>query len=404
MTSKAFEKQGYDVKVFNTVNPKHSDGIDLFKFIEKEIDAQVFAQVVISTTQNAGKKGEEFWQNTQENLLKALLLHIRFEVEDETKKNMRYLNSILASGDIKKIDDVFKNSTGVTRIAYNIYAQASDTIKQSTITGLATKLQIFQLNEIASITERKDIDFTDLNDKKMIIYCIMSDMDTTMSFLNSLFFSFLFIKTIRQADRNEEKRLNRQLSIFLDEFANIGQIPDFQQKLSTIRSRGISAVIVCQHIAGLKALYPNDIWQGLIGNCDIKIIMGTNDLLTAEYISETLGVATVETSSIRKEAEFDGKLDYGAESLSVVKRNVLNKDEVMRQDNNIQIVSIRGYKAFKCKKLKYWDYRLGKELETISIEDYESKTQHELHPIKENKKEEKLPTFEEFLKGRRNIG
>ena len=133
MTSKAFEKQGYDVKVFNTVNPKHSDGIDLFKFIEKEIDAQVFAQVVISTTQNAGKKGEEFWQNTQENLLKALLLHIRFEVEDETKKNMRYLNSILASGDIKKIDDVFKNSTGVTRIAYNIYAQASDTIKQSVL-------------------------------------------------------------------------------------------------------------------------------------------------------------------------------------------------------------------------------------------------------------------------------
>lgn len=97
ITSKYFEEQGYDVKVFNLVNPEHSDGIDLFKFIEKEIDAQVFAQVVISTTQNAGKKGEEFWQNTQENLLKALLLHIRFEVDDENKKNMRYLNSILAS-------------------------------------------------------------------------------------------------------------------------------------------------------------------------------------------------------------------------------------------------------------------------------------------------------------------
>lgn len=288
ITSEIFEKEGYDVKVFNLVNPEHSDGIDIFRFIEKEIDAQVFAQVVVSTTQNAGKKGEEFWQNTQENLLKALLLHIKFEVEDERKKNMRYLNSILASGDINKIDEVFSHSKGITKIAYNIYAQASDTIKQSTITGLATKLQIFQLNEIASITERNDIDFTDLNNKKMIIYCIISDMDTTMSFLNSLFFSFLFIKTIRQADRNEEKRLKRHLCIFLDEFANIGQIPDFQQKLSTIRSRSISAVIVCQHIAGLKALYPDDVWQGLIGNCDIKVIMGTNDLLTAQYISETL--------------------------------------------------------------------------------------------------------------------
>ena len=177
---------------------------------------------------------------------------------------MRYLNSILASGDIKKIDEVFRNSTGITKIAYNIYAQASDTIKQSTITGLATKLQIFQLNEIAGITERNDIDFLDLDKKKMIIYCIISDMDTTMSFLNSLFFSFLFIKVIRQADKNESKQLNRHLAIFLDEFANIGQIPDFQQKLSTIRSRGIFAVIVCQHIAGLKVLYPDDIWQGLI--------------------------------------------------------------------------------------------------------------------------------------------
>lgn len=403
VTGKYFEEQGYDVKVFNLVNPEHSDGINLFKFIEKEIDAQVFAQVVISTTQNAGKKGEEFWQNTQENLLKALLLHIKFEVEDENKKNMRYLNSILASGDIKKIDEVFSHSKGITKIAYNIYAQASDTIKQSTITGLATKLQIFQLNEIAAITERNDIDFLDLNNKKMIIYCIISDMDTTMSFLNSLFFSFLFIKTIRQADRNENKKLERHLHIFLDEFANIGQIPDFQQKLSTIRSRAISCSIVCQHIAGLKALYPDDIWQGLIGNCDIKIIMGTNDLLTAQYISDTLGVATVETSSVRKEAAFDGMLDYGAESTSSIARNLMNKDEILRANNDEQIVIIRGYKAFKCKKLRYWEYRLGKEIKANSIENYIPKNNKALSPIEETKETEKLPTFEEFLKGRRKI-
>ena len=140
-------------------------------------------------------------------------------------------------GNINRIDEVFKNSTGITKIAYNIYAQASDSIKQSTITGLATKLQIFQLNEIAAITERNDIDFSKLNNEKMIIYCITSDMDTTMSFLNSLFFSFLFIKTIRIADKNPQKQLERRLCIFLDEFANIGQIPDFQQKLSTITNK-----------------------------------------------------------------------------------------------------------------------------------------------------------------------
>lgn len=119
-----------------------------------------------------------------------------------------------------------------------------------------------------------------------IIFLII--IHITMSFLNSLFFSFLFIKTIRKADKNDSKALDRHLHIFLDEFANIGQIPDFQQKLSTIRSRKISCSVVCQHIAGLKALYPDDIWQGLIGNCDIKIIMGTNDLLTVQYISDLL--------------------------------------------------------------------------------------------------------------------
>lgn len=405
LTSEYFREQGYEIKVFNLVNPSHSDGIDLINFIDKEIDAQVFAQIVINTTQNAGKKGEEFWQNTQENLLKALLLHVRFEVEDKSKQNMRYLNSILASGDIKKIDEVFKNSTGITKIAYNIYAQASDTIKQSTIVGLATKLQIFQLDDVASITERNDIDFVDLNNKKMVIYCIISDMDTTMSFLNSLFFSFLFLKTIRQADKNETKKLNRPLHIFLDEFANIGQIPDFQQKLSTIRSREISCSIVCQHIAGLKTLYPNDVWQGLIGNCDVKIIMGTNDLLTAEYIRDMLGISTIETSSIRKEAEFDGKLDYGAISIATGKRNLMNSDEILRMNNDEEIVIIRGCKPFKCKKIRYWEYRLGKNLKEKSIEDYEPKNKYKLVPISEEKniEEKKLPTFEEFLRERRKL-
>lgn len=139
-----------------------------------------------------------------------------------------------------------------------------------------------------STTKKNDIDFAELDDKKVCIFCVTSDMDTTMNFLNSLFFSFLFIKTIRIADKHKAKRLKRDLCIILDEFPNIGQIPDFQQKLSTIRSRGVSCIVVCQNISGLEALYPNNGWQSTVGNSDIKIIMGCNDILTAEYISKTL--------------------------------------------------------------------------------------------------------------------
>ena len=201
---------------------------------------------------------------------------------------MGYLYSIISSGDIKKIDKVFQHSKGITKIAYNIYAQATETIKQSVITGLATKLQIFQLDEINAITKRNDIDFNELNEEKVCIFCVTSDMDTTMNFLNSLFFSFLFIRTIRIADSSKNKRLKRDLCIILDEFPNIGQIPDFQQKLSTIRSRGFSCIVVCQNVSGLEALYPNNGWQSTVGNSDIKIVMGCNDILTAEYISKVL--------------------------------------------------------------------------------------------------------------------
>lgn len=396
---KVLEKSGYNVKLLNLVNPKFSDGIDLIRFIENPLDAQVFAQVVISTTQDIGsKKGDEFWQTTQENLLKALLLHIVFEVEDDSKKNMKYLYSIIASGDINKIDRVFQNSKGITRLAYNIYAQATDTIKQSVTTGLATKLQIFQLDEINAITQRNDIDFEKLDNEKIAIFCVTSDMDTTMNFLNSLFFSFLFIKTIRIADNNKEKRLHRVLAIFLDEFPNIGQIPDFPQKLATIRSRGILAVIVWQNISALENLYPNNLWQSIIGNSDTKIVMGCNDILTAEYISKVLGVSTVENDSIRKQDGFDGLMDIGNIGLATTRRNLMNADEIMRMNNKIQIVIIRGEKPFICKKVDYSEYRMSNEMEEIEITKYKKQIVLNKEFIED---EIKLPTFEEFIKSRK---
>lgn len=283
------EKAGYDVKLLNLVDPEYSDGIDLIKLMKNEVDAQIFAQIVITTTQDIGtKRGDEFWQITQENLMKALLLHLLYEIEDPSKKNMEYLYSIISSGDIKKIDRVFQNSKGVTKIAYNIYAQASEQIKQSVVTGLATKLQIFQLPGINAITSKNDIDFDRLNEKKIAIFCVISDTDMTLSFLSSLFFSFLFINVIRYADNLPEKKLRRELELILEEFPNIGEIPGFRQKQSTIRSRAISAIVVCQNVAGLENLYPNNGWQSIIGNSDIKIVMGVNDIQTAEYISKML--------------------------------------------------------------------------------------------------------------------
>lgn len=182
-------------------------------------------------------------------------------------------------------------------------------------------------------------------------------------------------------------------------FQIFGQIPDFPQKLATIRSRGISAMVVCQNVSGLENLYPNNLWQSIIGNEDIKIIMGCNDILSADYFSKVLGVATVSNNSVRKTAGFDGMMDIGNEGLATASRNLMNADELLRLNNMIQIVIIRGQKAFKCKKFDYSEYRIAEEMEEIEIVKYKKPVTLERKNIQ--RQEGKLPTFEEFIKSKR---
>lgn len=173
-------------------------------------------------------------------------------------------------------------------MSYNIYAQATDAVKQSVVTGLATRLQLFQTKKVRRITDRNDIDLRLPGQKKCAYFCITSDMDGTFDFIASLFFSFLFIKLIRLADSNENGKLDVETYFLLDEFPNIGKIPDFEKKLSTMRSRGVNTSIIFQSIAQLKNRYPNDIYQEILGNCDTKICLGCSEMLTSEYVSKLL--------------------------------------------------------------------------------------------------------------------
>lgn len=131
-----------------------------------------------------------------------------------------------------------------------------------------------------------------------------------MILLLGLFFSFLFIKLIRLADSNENGKLDTEVFFLLDEFPNIGKIPDFEKKLSTMRSRGVNTSIIFQSIAQLKNRYPNDVYQEILGNCDTKICLGCSEMLSSEYVSKLLGTSTVETNTVKKERGFDGNFTY----------------------------------------------------------------------------------------------
>lgn len=156
--------------------------------------------------------------------------------------------------------------------------------------------------------------------------------------------------------------------------------------------------MIFQSISQLKNRYENDVWQELLGNCDTKLVFGCNEIMSAQYVSDLLGIATVETSGIKKNAGFDGKLTMGKESISTVKRNLINPDELIKFDNKKLIAIVRGKKPFICNKLDYAEHPLSNEMEEIVIEEHKEKVK--IEHIKKEKVDEpikELPTFDKFI-------
>lgn len=292
------------------------------------------------------------------------------------KNNLTNIYKKVASGDIGEIDSMFKglSNDSPAKMSYNIFASGSDTIKASVITGLGTRLQAFQNEDLQRLTSANDIDLTLPAKEPCIYYVITSDVDSSNDFLASLFFTFLFIKLVRYADSKPNGKCDVDVFCFLDEFANIGQIPDFNKKISTVRSRGIALIPILQNIGQLKNRYPNDLWQEIIGNCDIRLSTGTTDTLTAEYFCDMVGVSTVETNSIRKSASLEGKFEeYGQENISTLKRNLLNVDEILRIPATQLLTIVRGNKPLLLDKVMYKEHSVARKLKDSSIYEYKPK-------------------------------
>lgn len=363
--------RGYTVKVFNLVNMKHSDRWNPIETIQDDIDAQLFVEVIISNTKAAStKSGDPFWDRAEQNLLKALALYVAMEYP-EHERNLASVYSLLASAEPRAVDSVFKTlpNSHPAKMPYNIYSQAGETVKTGIIIGLGTRLQVFQNRLVQKITETSDIDLELPGREKCAYFCISSDTDSTFDFLAGLFFSFLFIKLTRYADINGGM-LNPNVYFLLDEFPNIGAIPDFTKKISTMRSRGIHSSVVFQNISQLKNRYPNDAWQEIIGNCDTRLFLGCTDVATAQFVSDLLGQATVEARTHRKHAGLEGLFDFGDISISTQKRPLLTPDEILRLDHKNAIVILRGEKPFLVEKMDYTEHPLSKEIKPVPVTEY----------------------------------
>ncbi len=357
-SSEYLRDKGYTVRVFNLVNPENSDSWNCLCEVEgQELMAQLFVDVIIKNTTGGGK-GDHFWDSAEMNLLKALVLYVDKGYPPENR-NMGQVYQLITLNSETALNSLFEvlPINHPAKAPYSLFKQASDSVRSGVIIGLGSRLQVFQAELIKKITARDEIDLELLGQKPCAYFLVTSDQDSTFDFLASLFLSFVFIKLVRYADRNcEGGRLPVPVHVLGEELTACGTIPDLSRRLSVIRSRNISMSCVFQNLAGLQNRYPLNLWQEILGNCDVQLFLGCTDPLTAEFVSSRTGLASVAVSSKSKQLGTWRISNYTPEyreTSGVGKRPVLTPDEVLRLPIDEALVIIRGKKTLKVDKMDY---------------------------------------------------
>lgn len=381
-TAELFRENGYEVKVFNLVHPEHGDSWNCMSDLNGDtLMAQVLTNVVIGNTSSG--KGDHFWDNGEGNLLKALILYIdQDRTRSPSEKNLPAVYQMLTQHTERQLTAMFDKLPldHPARAPFNLFAQSSDTVKSGIILGLGTRLQVLQNEAVRRITSQSDIDLTAPGKRKCAYYIILSDSESSMGFLSSLFFSFLLIKLPRYADSQPTGRCDVPVNLILDEFNNVGRIggaadgSDFARSLSVVRSRDIKIMLAVQSLGQLQNRYPNNLWAEIIGNVDIQLMLGCSDDVTAEQFSARSGDMSVQVNStmtVRQTIAVAQVIPQYRHTEGQGKRRLLTPDEVLRLPNDEMLCVIRGCNMLKLKKLDYTKHPLSKLLKRISIMEYE---------------------------------
>ena len=350
--------QGYTVKVFNLVTPAASDSWNCLSEIEgQELMAQLFCS----------ERGDHFWDSAELNLLKALVLYVERGYPLE-KRNIGEVYQLLAMSSEKELNAIFDvlDISHPAKAPYSIFKQSSESVRGGVIIGLGSRLQVFQNQDIRNITGHDEIDLELPGKQPCAYYCITSDQDSTFDFLSSLFLSFIFIKLVRYADQNcPGGALPIPVHVLGEELCACGVIPDLSRKISVIRSRNISMSCVFQNLAGLQNRYPQNQWQEILGNCDITLFLGCTDALTAQFISDRTGEASIAVTSKAKQLGTWRISNYTPEyreTSGVGKRKLMIMDEVLRMDVDRALVILRGRNVLEVDKYDYSKHPEAKKL------------------------------------------
>lgn len=326
------KKSGYDVKVLNLVNQESSDTWNILDIVTSNNDADTFAQVIMDNT-TSGVSKDAFWDRTEKNLIKALAL---YTIEQNiSPKSMSTFYSVLTGESLEKLTNSFDSHfrrypDSQAKIPWNIFNKAEQKVKEGTLIGLSTRLQIFQSSNMRRITEKSEIDLTKPGREKCAYFLVIPDSEATYNFIAGLFFSFSFIKLMNFADSQENHVLPTRVTFLLDELPNVAKIYDLDKKMATIRSRGISAVIIFQLISQFVKTYGESEMETILGNCDSHLFLGVNNMTTCKAVSEMIGKTTVKTESYRFDSIQEKLLSPINQNISesFANRNLITPEEL----------------------------------------------------------------------------
>ena len=354
------EKKGYVVKILDLINMEKSHCYNPFVYIKNDNDIQrLVTNLFKATTPKGSQSNDPFWDTAASMLLLGLMFYLWYEAPED-EQNFPMVMEMLRAGDVKEEDDGYispldilfnqlevENPNHIALKYYRNYRSGSaKTLKSIQIT-LASRLEKFNLDSLAGLTQTDELELDTIGEKKTALFAIIPDNDPSFNFLVSMLYTQLFQQLFYIADYKYDGRLPIHVHFLMDEFANVSLPDDFQNILSVMRSREISVSIIIQNLAQLKKLFEKD-WESIVGNCDELLYLGGNEQSTHKYISELLGKETIDMNTYGKSS---GKNGNYSTNYQINGRELLTPDEVRLLDNRYAILFIKGERPIK--DLKY---------------------------------------------------
>ena len=385
----AFVKKGYRIKIFNTINFGKSMHYNPFHYIHSEKDILKLVTTLMTNTRGEGKGGDPFWDKAEKLLLTSLIAYIHYEAPEE-EQNFATLLEFLNVMEVREDDEEYQNPVDImfeklgeqqpNHFAvrqYRLYKLAAGKTAKSILISCGARLAPFDIAELREITSYDELELDTLGDRKTALFLIMSDTDSTFNFLISMVYTQLFNLLCEKADDVYGGRLPVHVRCLIDECANIGQIPNLEKLVATIRSREISACLVLQAQSQLKALYKDNA-DTIIGNMDSQVFLGGSENTTLKELAAALGKETIDiynTSDTRGNSP-----SYGT-SFQKTGHELMSRDELAVMDGGKCILQLRGVRPFLSDKYdltQHSNYKLTGDYDKKNMFDIEKYLDHRL--------------------------